>query len=278
MFITEHGMSERRACKLVGAHRSVIRYRTVKSNETELVNMIKKIAWERRRFGYRRIHMLLKRSGVQINHKKVYRIYRASGLKVRKRGGRKRALGIRKVESSSIKSNQQWAMDFVHDALVDGRRIRLFAVIDTFTRECLRLIVDTSINGKKVIETLTGLIEERGVPESIISDNGTEFTSNKVLSWAVEMKISWNYIQPGKPYQNGNAESFNGKLRDECLNENWFLSLSHARNIVEKWQHDYNTQRPHSALGGQTPSELASQLCDSSLLLAREYLTTGTSN
>lgn len=278
MFISEHGMSERRACRLVGVHRSVVRYRSVKADETELLNKIKQIAWEKKRFGYRRIHMLLKRSGLQINHKKVYRIYRTAGLKVLKRGGRKRAIGIRKVENISTKPNQVWAMDFVHDALSCGRRIRLFAVIDTYTRECLRLVVDTSINGKKVIETLASLIGERGLPESIISDNGTEFTSNKVLAWAAEMNISWNYIQPGKPYQNGNAESFNGKLRDECLNENWFLNLSDARKIVEKWQHEYNTQRPHSALGGQTPFELASQLYDSSLLLEREHLLTGTSN
>lgn len=155
-------------------------------------------------------------------------------------------------------------MDFIHDALADGRRIRLFAIIDTFTRECLRLVVDTSINGKKVVETLAGLIKERGLPESIISDNGTEFTSNKVLAWAAETKVCWNYIQPGKPYRNGNAESFNGKLRDECLNENWFLSLSDARKIVKKWQHEYNTQRPHSALGGK---RRLSWLASSAILL-----------
>jgi putative transposase len=204
--------------------------------------------------------MVLKREGVKVNHKKVYRIYRSCGLKVLKRGGRKRAIGSRRARGKPSASNEQWALDFMHDALADGRRIRLLTVIDTYTRECLRISVDTSINGNKVTEVLKQLIDSKGKPKAVLSDNGTEFTSNAVLKWSSDQKIDWQYIEPGKPYQNGNIESFNGKLRDECLNENWFLNLADARRIVGKWAHEYNACRPHSALGGLTPRQLASQL------------------
>ena len=260
ILVVQHKRSERRACQLVGAHRSVVRYSSRKKDESALTVRIKQIAYERRRFGYRRIHMILKREGMKINHKKVYRIYRACGLKVLKRGGRKRALGSRRFQNKPSAPNEQWALDFVHDALADGRRIRLLAIIDTYTRECLHISVDTSINGRKVTEVLNGLINSVGRPKTVLSDNGTEFTSNTVLKWSSDQGIDWQYIEPGKPYQNGNVESFNGKLRDECLNENWFLNISDARRIVGKWAHEYNSIRPHSALGGLTPYELASQL------------------
>ncbi|CCB91987.1 insertion element IS407 uncharacterized 31.7 kDa protein [Waddlia chondrophila 2032/99] len=167
----------------------------------------------------------------------------------------------------------------MHDALAEGRRIRLMTVIDTYTRECLHIEVDTSINGRKVTEILQRLVEANGKPKTILSDNGTEFTSNAVLRWSNQVEIDWQYIEPGKPYQNGNIESFNGKFRDECLNENWFLSLADTRRIVRKWVEDYNERRPHSALNGQTPRELASQLCVENFLPLREETTlTGTSN
>lgn len=278
VLVIKYKKSERRACQLVGAHRSVVRYRSRKQDESALTDKIKQIAYEKRRFGYRRIHMMLKREGVKINHKKVYRIYRSCGLKVRKRVGRKRALGSRKAQEKPSSPNEQWALDFMHDALADGRRIRLLTVIDTYTRECLRISVDTSINGRKVTEVLNELIDTNGRPKTILSDNGTEFTSNKVIKWSSDQKIDWQYIEPGKPYQNGNIESFNGKLRDECLNENWFLNLNDARRIVGKWAHDYNTYRPHSALGGLTPRELASQLSDNLLSTEKALQPTGTSN
>ena len=249
-----HKMSERRASKLLGACRSVVRYRAKKHDE-EITEKIKSIAFERRRFGYRRIHMVLRRSGFRINHKKVFRIYRACGLKVRRRGGRKRAIGLRGATVHPSRPNQKWVLDFVHDALANGRKLRLLTVMDVFTRECLKIEVDMSFGGKKVVDVLDGLMKERGKPEMILSDNGTEFTSNGVWQWSNERKITWNYIEPGKPYQNGNIESFNGKLRDECLNENWFLTLRDAQRQVEKWRNDYNHQRPHSALMGLTPSE-----------------------
>jgi putative transposase len=203
--------------------------------------------------------MMLKRSGLQINHKKVFRIYKACGLKVKRRGGRKRPIGVREATIHPSRPNQKWVLDFVHDALADGRKLRLLNVMDVFTRECLRIVVDTSIGGKKVVEVLDELMRERGKPEMILSDNGTEFTSNGVWKWCHTGAILWSYIEPGKPYQNGNIESFNGKLRDECLNENWFLTLRDAQRQVEKWRNDYNQQRPHSSLMELTPSEAMSR-------------------
>ena len=201
--------------------------------------------------------MLLKRDGVQINHKKLFRIYKELGLKVLKRGGRKKALGQRVVPMPLHRINQEWSLDFVHDALADGRRIRMLTVVDDFSRESLKIIVETSLNGRRVRDELEDLMRTRGVPERILSDNGTEFTSNTILQWCHEKNVRWDYIQPGKPYQNGYIESFNGKLRDECLNENWFTGLREAKRLVEEWRRDYNEQRPHSSLGGKTPQEVA---------------------
>jgi putative transposase len=263
VLIQEHKRSERRACRLMGANRSTIRYNSKKEDENQLSEEIKEIAYEKRRFGYRRIQMILVRKGKIINHKKVYRIYKTLGLKVLKRGGRKRALGLRKPEDAIARPNQRWALDFVQDALWDGRRIRLMPVIDVYTRRCLGIIVDNSLNGRRVIKALEELIEEHGSPEEIISDNGTEFTSNIVLKWCHDRGQKWHYIQPGKPYQNGNAESFNGKLRDECLNENWFTSLEEARKLIENWREEYNSSRPHSALNGRTPNEVIGHLVGS---------------
>ena len=250
-----HKISERRACKLVGLRRSVARYRSkIISREAILLEKIKKIAFERRRFGYRRIHILLKREGLQVNHKLVWRLYKKSGLKVSKRGGRKKAVGIRLVKEPVNRANQRWSLDFVADALSNGRRIRLLNVVDDFTRECLKIVVDTSLNGQRVVKELSHLILERGKPEEIISDNGTEFTSKIILLWSLEERISWRYIQPGKPVQNAYIESFNGRLRDECLNENWFIGLEEAKRVVEKWRVTYNF-KDHSSLKGLSPSE-----------------------
>ncbi len=259
----------------MGAYRSTVRYLLQRKDENELKEEIKEIAYEKRRFGYRRIRMLLMRRGKAVNHKKVYRLYRSMGLKVLKRGGRKRALGLRKPENLITRPHQRWALDFVQDALWDGRRIRLMPVIDVFTRRCLGIIVDSSLNGRRVVKALENMIEEHGTPEEIISDNGTEFTSNIVLKWCHDRGQKWNYIQPGKPYQNGNAESFNGKLRDECLNENWFTNLEEARRLIEKWREEYNGLRPHSALNGRTPNEAASCFVGSN---EKENLKTGTSS
>jgi putative transposase len=260
----------------MGANRSTIRYCSKRKDEKELKEEIKEVAYEKRRFGYRRIRILLLRKGKTVNHKRVYRIYKSLGLKVLKRGGRKRALGLRKSEDVITRPNQRWALDFVQDALWNGRRIRLLPVIDVCTRRCLGIIVDNSLNGRRVVEALEELIKEHGSPEEIISDNGTEFTSNIVLKWCHDRKQKWHYIQPGKPYQNGNAESFNGKLRDECLNENWFTSLEEAKRLIENWREEYNHSRPHSALDGRTPNEMAHHFIGPSL--EKEIMKTGTSS
>lgn len=277
MFIEEHRLSERRACHLVGANRSTVRYTSRKAQSEDLKQEIKEVAMEHRRYGYRRIHLVMKRRGKKINHKKIYRIYKELGLKVLKRGGRKRAIGDRKIERLITRANQCWALDFVHDSLSNGRKLRLLTVMDTYTRESLKIEVEYSLNGESVLRALEEIIQKRGKPEMILSDNGTEFTSNKVIRWQKEKKIRWEYIEPGKPYQNGNIESFNGKLRDECLNENWFLNLKEAKRVIEKWKNHYNTERPHGSLGGLTPNELANQLKRKTSLIANEEKRTGTS-
>jgi putative transposase len=241
----------------VGANRAVIRYLSKKPDELLLRGKITGIAHEKRRYGYRRIHMMLKRDGERINHKKVFRIYHELGLKVLKRGGRKKALGQRVVPMPLTRVNQEWSLDFVHDALADGRRIRILTIVDDYSRESLKMVVDTSINGSRVRDELTELLETRGKPERILSDNGTEFTSTAILKWCYDRGVRWDYIQPGKPQQNGYIESFNGKLRDECLNEHWFIGLKEAKRLVEEWREEYNERRPHSSLGGRTPYEVA---------------------
>ena len=253
LLVNELTISERHACMLVGANRTQVRYRSQKAPDEELRKKIKQLAMQHRRFGYRRIYMLLRRAGQKINHKRVYRHYKEMGLKVLKRGGRKRAIGDRKVVRLITKANQCWALDFVHDSLACGRKLRLLTVIDTYTRESLKIVVDTALNGQAVLSALNELLEERGEPEVILSDNGTEFTSNKVIGWQQAKGVKWEYIEPGKPFQNGCIESFNGKLRDECLNEHWFTSLDEAKRIIEKWRIYYNTERPHSGLKGLTP-------------------------
>ena len=266
--VKDHGFSERRACKLVGANRACIRYVSCKLDENLLKEKILSIARNKRRYGYRRIHILLKREGILINHKKLFRIYKELGLKVLKRGGRKRALGDRIEKISLYEANQEWSLDFVHDALVNGRKIRLLTIVDDFTRESLKITVDTSLSGRRVCEELEEVMKIRGKPGRILSDNGTEFTSNAVLQWCQEKGIRWDYIEPGKPYQNGYIESFNGKLRDECLNESLFITIKDAKRVVEEWRKEYNEHRPHSSLGGRTPSEM----------LEDQMKLTGTSN
>ena len=202
---------------------------------------------------------LLAREGLTPNHKKLLRIYREEGLRVRRRGGRKRALGTRAPMTIPQGPNQRWSLDFVSDSFICGRRFRILCVVDDFSRECLALVADTSISGARVARELTAVIGQRGKPQMIVSDNGTELTSMAILRWSKERRVEWHYTAPGKPTQNAFVESFNGKLRDECLNETLFTSLAHARMELAEWQHDYNTVRPHSKLGGRTPAEIAKQ-------------------
>ncbi len=253
-------MSERRACALVGADRTSMRYRSTKDDDAPVRERLRTLAGERRRFGYRRLHILLRREGITINRKKTQRIYREEGLKVRRRKGRRRAVGARAPVPVLALPNQRWSLDFVHDQLAGGRRFRVLNIVDDVTRECLAAVPDTSISGKRVVRELGDLINRRGAPTTIVSDNGTELTSNAVPLWAGEAGIDWHYIAPGKPMQNGYVESFNGRMRDELLNETLFTSMAHARATIAAWVDDYNTERPHSSLGYATPAARAAEL------------------
>ena len=254
------GMSERRACMVVGADRTSMRYRSCRGDDDDLRSKLRELAQQRRRFGYRRLHILLRRDGVTINRKKTQRLYREEGLTVRRRKGRRRATGARALAPVLALPNQRWSLDFVHDQLVTGRRFRVLNIVDDVTRECLAAVLDTSISGRRVVRELGDLIARRGAPKMIVSDNGTELTSNAVLAWSGETRVDWHYIAPGKPTQNGFVESFNGRMRDELLNETLFFTVRQARAILARWVDDYNTERPHSSLGYATPAAFAAEL------------------
>jgi len=252
-----YGVSQRRACRTIGADRAAIRYCSRRGDDGALRARLRELAATRRRFGYRRLHILLRREGAQVNHKKLRRLYAEERLQVRRRGGRKRALGTRAPITLPQGPNQRWSLDFVSDAFTDGRRFRILAVVDDFTRECLCLVADTSLSGLRVARELDTVIAARGRPLACVSDNGTELTSMVILRWSQQTQIEWHYIAPGKPTQNAFAESFIGRLRDECLNEHWFESLADARAKIEAWRIDYNTLRPHSSLGNIPPAAYA---------------------
>lgn len=247
-------VSQRRACRVIGCERMTVRYRSRRPDDPRLRERLRSLAHERRRFGYRRLHIFLKREGFVVNHKRLFRIYRQERLTVRKRGGRKRALGTRAPMPVPTQPNDLWALDFVADQLASGRRFRILAVYDVCTRECLMAIADFSIGGRRVARELDRLIAWRGRPRTIVSDNGTELTCNAIILWSGNAQVAWHYIDPGKPIQNAFIESFNGRLRDEFLNETLFGSLDHARAALEEWHRDYNTVRPHSRIGWLTPA------------------------
>jgi putative transposase len=255
-----HGMSERRACRTIGAERMTVRYRSRRPEDARLRERLVAIARERRRFGCRRLHVMLKREGFNVNHKRVFRLYREEGLKVKKRGGRKRALGTRAPMPGAAAPNDRWSLDFVADQFVCGRRFRILAIYDDCTRECVAAVADVSLSGKRTARELDRLVATRGKPKSIVSDNGTELTSNAILARAGETKVDWHYIDPGKPTQNAFIESFNGRLRDEFLNETLFTSLGQAKMALEAWRRDFNEVRPHSGIGWKTPAEHAADL------------------
>ena len=259
------GLSERRACSIVGADRKMIRYRFRRPPDTALRSRLRDLANERKRFGYRRLFILLRQEGEASGINRIYRLYKEEGLTVRKRRARRRAIGTRALIVLAAQANARWSVDFVHDQLASGRRFRILNIVDDVTRECLAAIPDTSISGRRVARELTALIERRGKPGMIVSDNGTEFTSNAMFAWMRENRIAWHFIAPGKPMQNGFCESFNGRMRDELLNESLFLGLDHARARIANWIADYNHRRPHSALGYLTPAVYAAKLtatCD----------------
>jgi putative transposase len=233
-----------------------VRYRRKRKDDDADRKLLRALAAERRRFGYRRLREMARRKGNVMNLKKVYRLYREEGLMVRRRRGRKRALGTRAPLQSARRPNEVWVLDFVADVLESGRRFRVFNVEDQFTRTGLATEVDTSLPSARIVRVLDRLLSEHDKPLLIVSDNGTELTSNAMLKWTAINGIEWHYIAPGKPQQNGFMESFNGKLRDECLNEQVFSSLAEARRIIECWRIDYNTARPHSSLDYQKLSFL----------------------
>ena len=253
-------MSVSRACGLVGLERSTFYHHRRSAHDEQVRAALKRHAAERRRFGYRRLHQMLRRDGLAINHKRVYRLYREEHLQVTKRGHRKTAKWRGQLPPLPTAPNQRWSLDFVHDALADGRHIRLLNVVDDDTRECLAIEVDTSLCGQRVVRVLDRLLAERGRPQALLMDNGPEFTGKALDRWAYERQLPLQFIQPGKPMQNAYVESFNGKLRDECLNEHGFVSLPHARETIAAWRVDDNEVRPHSSLKHQTPAAFAAAI------------------
>ncbi len=255
----EYRRSERRACQLAGVGRSSCRYQARRRDDKELRQRLRELAGERRRFGYRRLTVMLRREGWPVNPKRVYRIYCEEGLAVRCRPRKRLKAVARTPLRLPTGANQVWTMDFTHDNLASGRKFRTLNLMDGFTREAPRIEVDTSLPGLRVVRVLEEVARERGYPQAIQVDNGPEFISRVVDQWAFEHRVKLHFIEPGKPTQNAHIESFNGKFRDECLNENWFLTLPEAREKIEAWRRDYNQARPHSALGYQTPEEFAAQ-------------------
>ena len=253
------GLSERRACGLVGMGRSSYRYDRQGQDDTEWRGRLRALAVERRRFGYRRLRVLLRREGWAVNHKRVYRLYREEGLGVRRQKRKRIGAAERQPLAIPARPNERWSMDFISDALSEGRKFRSLNIVDEFNRECLAAEVDTSLPSARVVRVLERLRELRGLPEVLVTDNGPEFAGQALDVWAYEQGVKLHFIEPGKPAQNAFIESFNGKMRDECLNEHWFMSLGEARETIETWRRDYNEVRPHSALGDRTPQEFTAR-------------------
>jgi putative transposase len=251
--MAERGFSQRRACRLVDVDPKTVR-RPDRRGDEQVRARLRELALERRRFGYRRLGILLEREGVRLNAKKLYRLYREEGLAVRRRRGRKRATGTRAPATVPIRPNERWSLDFVSDCLDGGRRFRVLVAVDGCTRECLAAVADPSISGARVARELDAIIARRGPPDVIVSDNGPELTSRAIREWTNRTEIGWHYSAPGKPQPNAFAESFIGRRRDELLNEEIFTSLGQARRLLERWRRDYNTVRRHSAHAGLPPA------------------------
>ena len=258
--VTSLGRSIRKACLLVGLSRASYDYKPIADRDDKLRERIRELANQRRRFGCPRIHILLRRERLVINHKRTERIYREEGLSLRKRRRKKTAARTRVILPVPERTNERWSMDFVTDSMVTGRRFRALVIVDDYSRECPAIEVDTSLGGFRVVSVLERLRETRGLPEVITIDNGPEFAGRALDEWAYSRGVKLNFIRPGKPIENAFAESFIGRLRDECLNENWFMSLKHARDIIENWRIDYNEDRPHGSLGGLSPNEFVENI------------------
>jgi putative transposase len=257
-----HGLSERRACRLIGIGRTSHRYAAAPDRDGPLREQLVELSGQWRRFGYRGLHRLLRRRGVVVNHKRLYRVYREEGLQVRRRRRKRLKRPLRGGKTLPTSRNEAWAMDFVHDGLADGRRIRVLTIVDLCTRESPGIEVATSIPGERVVRVLERLAEVHGLPKRITCDNGPEFVSVALATWAEERGVELDFIEPGKPVQNCFIESFNGTFRDECLNEHWFTSLEDAEEKILGWWRRYNEERPHSSLGVKTPREFAEGLAE----------------
>jgi len=257
LVMKELDLSLRRACRALGFARSSWHYQSRRPSQEQLVARLRALASKRPRWGYRMLHLLLRREGQLINHKRVYRLYRLEGLAVRRKVRKRMTKLPRLIAPVPTRANERWAMDFVSDLIWNGRRYRVLVVVDEFTRESLALVIDTSFAGARVGRELDKLAALRGLPKAIVVDNGPEFTSKALDAWAYRNHVELDFIRPGKPVENAFVESFNGKLRNECLNQHWFLNLDDARRIIEAWRIDFNEVRPHSSLDGMTPSEYA---------------------
>jgi putative transposase len=251
----EYAFSERRACRLVEMAVSSYRYQSERCDEPLRTRLVE-LARAKPRYGYRRLQVLLRWRGVEVNHKRVHRIYRAAGLAIRRKR-RKHCVRAGQPLLAATAANQEWGLDFAHDAVAGGRAVRVLSVVDACTRECLALEVDTSFASRRVTRVLEAIVAQRGLPAAIRCDNGPELTSRHFLAWCVERRIELRHIQPGKPVQNARVESFHGRLRDECLRVSWFENLFDARRKIAAWQKEYNQQRPHSSLGYRTPQQFA---------------------
>lgn len=251
----EHRVSQRRACRAVNLCLATARYVRRRGDGGIIRERLRAIAEERPRFGYRRLHVMLRREGLGVNHKRIYRLYRLDGLMVRRKKRKSYSRVQRRPLIVPSGPNERWSMDFTSDQLADGRSFRTLNVVDDFTRESLAIEADTSLPGLRVARVLDRIADERGLPKAIVIDNGPEFSGRALDAWAYERKVTLSFIQPGKPTQNAFAESFNGKFRDECLNQHWFLSMQDARRKIESWRVDYNQVRPHSSLGDRPPAE-----------------------
>ena len=256
----QRGYSERRACALIGCSRSTAQYRFKRTTDLRLLTLLHQLVEENRRSGYRKLHFILRRDhAIFVNHKRFYRIYRTAELQVRRRKKR-HARYVRGATSPTVMApNERWSMDFVHDTLANGRSVRLLTVIDDFTAESIAIEIDSSLPARRVIRVLEQLAAERGYPATVKFDNGPEFSSLAMLKWGAEQNVKLHFIDPGKPTQNGKIESFNGRLRDEVLNEHWFLTMDQIRATVEEGRIRYNTHRPHGSLKYLTSAEFAQQ-------------------
>ena len=250
-------LSEKRACGLIGITRWIHRYQSRRDDQADLRLRLRELAGSRVRYGYRRLTVLLRREGRRVNAKRIYRLYRQEGLQIRTKPRAQRAGQARVPLRGAVRPNQRWSMDFVSDRFADGRWFRILTVVDQYTRECLCIHADRPQTGEKVVEQMQLLSALRGKPESITTDNGSEFVGKAMERWSYQSGVKLDFIRPGKPVENGYIESFNGRLRDECLNGEVFFNLADAREKLERWRNDYNLNRPHSALDDRTPQEFA---------------------